>query len=355
MEKRPIFEAFSVLPSRDLQADVQFFTAELGFHLLALLPAGNPLQAELEGYGLKIRLNGRERAREGGCIVIRTHSALENDSLVSPGGTRVIIEVEELTAPQSIEKHSAEICTLRTTPWQRGKAGTQMRELIPSRLGGGIIATHIRIPNGGLVNDRVHYHTADFQLVFCVQGWITIVYEDQGEPLTLMAGDCVTQPPHIRHRVLETSNGLELLEIGLPAEHVTAIDNEMSLPTLRVDSHRLYNGQRFCHFRHTACQWQRHRLPGFVAADTGVSRASGNIAGARIVKSNQADVSFKARHTADVLFSYVLTGSVRVNKQLMVAGDAYTLPQEELHAFSDLSHDVSILEFSVPGEFSTDI
>ena len=37
----------------------------------------------------------------------------------------------------------------------------------------------------------------------------------------LRAGDCVIQPPLIRHRVLESSDHLQVIEIGVPAEHVT--------------------------------------------------------------------------------------------------------------------------------------
>jgi quercetin dioxygenase-like cupin family protein len=353
MEEKVMDAACCVLPTRDLQADVLFFTRDVGFQLLTLNPAGNPVQAELGGFGLTIRLDKRHRAPDAGCIVIKTHQHTVSDDMRSPSGTLVIRESLHEPAQQTIKKHAAEICTLRSSPWTAGKAGTQTRELIPSRLGGGIVATHIRIPNGGPVADRVHYHTANFQLVFCVQGWITLVYEDQGEPITLSAGDCVTQPPHVRHRVLETSNGLEVLEIGLPAEHVTAIDNDMELPTSRVDSHRLFDGQRLCHFRHENAKWQRHRLPGFVSCDTGVASASANLAGARLLKSIDSPAAYTTSHSADVMFSYVLSGSVRIDGQLLVAGDAYTLPPAEEHRISELSEDVNVLEFSVPGIFNT--
>ena len=70
------------------------------------------------------------------------------------------------------------------------------------RLGGSIIASHIRIPDGGPVPDMVHYHTVGFQLIYCYKGWVDVLYEDQGnEMMRLSAGDCVIQPPEIRHRV----------------------------------------------------------------------------------------------------------------------------------------------------------
>ncbi len=65
-------------------------------------------------------------------------------------------------------------------PWVIGRAGMQYRDLIPTRLGGAIIASHIRIPDGGPVPDMVHFHKVGFQLIFCVKGWVDVVYEDQG-------------------------------------------------------------------------------------------------------------------------------------------------------------------------------
>ena len=83
----------------------------------------------------------------------------------------------------------------------------------------------------------MHYHKVGFQLIFCVAGWVDVLYEDQGEKIRLHAGDCFIQPPEIRHRVLYASEAIEVLEIGVPAEHITEIDHEMELPTphLRPD------------------------------------------------------------------------------------------------------------------------
>jgi quercetin dioxygenase-like cupin family protein len=40
-------------------------------------------------------------------------------------------------------------------------------------------------------------------MIYCHRGWVRVVYEDQGEPFVMHPGDCVLQPPGIRHRVLE--------------------------------------------------------------------------------------------------------------------------------------------------------
>ena len=75
------------------------------------------------------------------------------------------------------------------------------RDLLPDRYGGLVIASHIHVPEGGNVSDYVHYHRVAFQLIFCVKGSARLVYEDQGEPFDLCAGDCVLQPPTLRHKV----------------------------------------------------------------------------------------------------------------------------------------------------------
>ena len=119
--------------------------------------------------------------------------------------------------------------------WGVGRAGMRYRDLIPNRQGGRFIASHISIPDGGPVPDYVHFHKVRFQMIFCYRGWVKVVYEDQGPPFVLQAGDCVLQPPRIRHRVLEASPGLEVVEIGCPADHETRADLVMELPTGRVE------------------------------------------------------------------------------------------------------------------------
>ncbi len=352
MVNSPVACGFTVLPSQDLQADIAFYTRDIKLQLRSVYPADKPRYAELAGYGLSLLLD-MEYQSAPGRLLIRTEES-KDASLTSPSGTEVCYEQTFTVHKQTLKSYRSEICTLRgSSPWTTGRAGTHTRELIPSRLGGALSASHLRIPNGGPVADRVHYHTTEFQLVFCIRGWIKLVFEDQGEALTLMPGDCVTQPPHIRHKVLETSNGLEVIEISTPSEHVTAIDNELELPTTRIDSHRLFHGQRFCHFQQAKARWQAHRIPGFAAADMGIADASADAASACLLRAAGSVQSYTTSHSANVLFSTVLAGSVRINKQLLVAGDAFTLPPNEQYELGDISSDVAILEVSLPGAFQT--
>src|SRR5215813_7726164 len=118
--------------------------------------------------------------------------------------------------------------------WYVGRAGMQYRDLIPGRLGGRFIASHIRILDGGETSDYVHFHKILFQMIYCKAGWVRVVYEDQGPAFVLEAGDVVLQPPEIRHRVLESSPGLEVIEIACPAVHETFVDHDLKLPNAQI-------------------------------------------------------------------------------------------------------------------------
>ncbi len=143
----------------------------------------------------------------------------------------------------------------------------EYQDLIPGRLGGKVIASRIRLPFGGEVPDSVHYHKIDFQMIYCVRGRIQVVYEDQGPAFWLETGDCILQPPEIRHQVLYSEAGAEVIEVSSPAEHETWIDHEMALPTVVIDKERDFLGSQFV----------RHILTGsedVAVRDTGISFAT---------------------------------------------------------------------------------
>src|SRR5688572_25710228 len=58
-----------------------------------------------------------------------------------------------------------------------GRAGMRYRDLIPSRLRGRYIASHISIADGGPVADWVHFHRIALQLICVRCGWVRVVYE----------------------------------------------------------------------------------------------------------------------------------------------------------------------------------
>jgi quercetin dioxygenase-like cupin family protein len=57
-------------------------------------------------------------------------------------------------------------------------------------------------------------------MVYILRGWVRFEYEGVGEVL-LRRGSCVHQPTGIRHREVEHSDDLEILEITSPAEFKT--------------------------------------------------------------------------------------------------------------------------------------
>ena len=85
---------------------------------------------------------------------------------------------------------------------------------------GRAVAHVIRAAAGTAFSSQLHLHRTTFQLVYVLKGWIEFEYEGQGR-VRLEAGSCVHQPPGIRHRELEHSADLELLEVVLPGEFVT--------------------------------------------------------------------------------------------------------------------------------------
>jgi hypothetical protein len=67
---------------------------------------------------------------------------------------------------------------------------------------------------------KLHFHDVDFQMVYVLKGWVKTYLEGQGETL-MQAGSAWTQPPRVKHLILDYSDDVELLEVILPAEFKT--------------------------------------------------------------------------------------------------------------------------------------
>ena len=67
---------------------------------------------------------------------------------------------------------------------------------------------------------KLHYHDVEFQMVYVLKGWVRTYLEGQGET-TMREGSSWTQPPKIRHMILDYSDDVELLEVILPADFKT--------------------------------------------------------------------------------------------------------------------------------------
>ncbi|MGA9334131.1 MAG: cupin domain-containing protein [Rudaea sp.] len=287
----------------DLDATVAMYTELFGMRLDMIMPADAPRIAVLSDPGVRLEIEAEPCAADAHHPAAKTHSS--NQLLISRAGAE--------------------------NAWVQGRAGMHYRDLIPGRLDGRIIASHIRIAEGGPVPDYVHYHNVAFQIIYCRRGWVRVVYEDQGPPFVMHAGDCVLQPPTIRHRVLESSPGLEVIEIGAPAEHETWREHEFDLPTSALRPERDFSGQRFV--RHVAAdaQWRAFANSDFECRDTAIAKATDGMGSVRILRciAPSASVAATMRMRIDggeFLFLYVLDG------QLTLCGetaDANTLTSDD--------------------------
>ncbi len=337
------------MPSTDLTADISFFQ-DLGLRLDQIYPSEDPAVARMSGLGLKIRLE--KGVDHPAPVLYLLSEEAESSELTAPNGCRIRYAPAsfELTQPPTV--HKFELRQLRDgAPWVIGRAGMHYRDLIPDRLGGSIIASHIRIPEAGPVPDVVHYHTIGFQLIYCYKGWVRLVYEDQGVPFVLHAGDCVTQPPQIRHRVLEASENLEVVEIGVPADHMTTVDHEMELPTANFRPDREFEGQVFCHHQLAKAKWQPNDSTGFESRDTGVATATKGLADVQVFKAGEGPAEWILQHSADIHFSLVLEGSACLLAEgrtyQIKAGDAFVLPPAERFSLTEANTEFQLLQVSL--------
>lgn len=356
-----------VLPVTDLKTEMPFFLNDLGFRLDLIFPADDPSVAVISGHGLRLRL---ERDADVSPGLVRLYAddpkalVASGTTLTSPSGNRV--EILDANPPLQIPetRHSFMVRRLADSDsWVIGRAGMRYRDLITDRLGGSIIASHIRIPDGGPVPDMVHYHTVGFQLIFCYRGWVRLVYEDQGDPFILNAGDCVIQPPQIRHRVLEASDNVEVLELGVPAEHVTTIDHEMELPNGLVNPDRDWDGSKFVHHKEADAVWTPWRIPGWDARDTGIGAGTAGVAGVMVARPDGSGATPAwSNHETDILFTFVKEGSLTLEVDAdgakthdLVAGDAFVLPPFLKTRYVNTSTDCEIIEATLPSEFKTQV
>lgn len=241
---------------------------------------------------------------------------------LSRGAERIRLVRSDIVSPVFADELRPAFVVTRATGWHAGRAGMQYRDLVPDRLGGRFIASHIRVPDGGPVPDYVHHHSIRFQVIYCYRGWVGLVYEDQGDPLTLREGECVVQPPNIRHRVLESSPGLEVLELASPAVHPTHVEHDLELPNGTRD--REFSGQRFWH--------------GNV---DGIARATNGLVDVRITRTSGS------RTAPTTVFGFVLAGNVTLDGHRVGACDAFTIPAGTPTILADATHDLAVFEAAI--------
>jgi len=282
--------AIEVVPSTDLDTDIAAYQAD-GFRLDIIFPADSPRVAEL-----------------------------------SHGDAAVRLELPDSADPVSEGRHS--VVVTRGGDWGEGRAGMYYRDLIPDRQGGQYIASHIRIAEPGPVPDYVHHHDIAFQMIFCRRGRVEVVYEDQGPSFWMEPGDCVLQPPHIRHRVLNSDDGLEVVEIAGPAEHPTFVEHEIELPTDFYRPDRVFGGQRFSFDRANETSWQQSEFDGWSQRVTGILDATGGTANVRVLRCGKGAPDIAVTQENALCLLFVLEGEA----VLRVSGDEHHLTLDDAAA-----------------------
>ena len=296
-----------VIPCRDLDVGITAFVEQFGFRLDLIMPADDPSVAVLSGCGVEVRL------------------------VVGDG----VPDVDPSVVPDLVTRYEV----TRAGDGRPGRAGMRYRDLLPSRQGGRFIASHITIPDGGPVPDYVHAHDVRLQVIACLRGWVRVVYEDQGPPFVLAAGECVVQPPGIRHRVLECGAGLEVLEVTCPAVHATHVDHTIELPTAERRPARRFGGQRFVH------------AP---IGDPAIGAATDELVGVRRVVAEQLGAG-AVRHDGELVLWYVVAGrlAVRVDGDdgvTLDAGDAVAIPRGAPFAAEAVTPGIDVVEVTVPAQ-----
>lgn len=364
-------EAAEVLiPCVDFPTTLTYFTSHLGFSVKLIFPADDPAIAVVQGNGLTLRL---DRNAKGPAPLLRfTKSTCDKANDVStaaapPEGIQIewVEKPNELFVP-SLVSSLVLTCKGDGTGWVEGRAGMLYRDLVPGRQGGRFICSHIKIPGGGEVPDYVHHHHVRFQMIYCYKGWVEVVYEDQGPPFRMKAGDCVLQPPHIRHRVLSCSPGVEVIEISCPAQHSTLGDPDLVLPTAVVRPDRLFSGQCFVRYQGDQAQWQPMKQTlQWEHSNTGLDVATGGLAGAKVLRSpvSAQDAELDLDSASEFVFRFVLQGSVglqvqgggnSVVRKRLCEGDAFVIPENMSARLTSPVPETQILEVSLPAlDFAT--
>ncbi|OKO77832.1 cupin domain-containing protein [Bradyrhizobium sp. NAS96.2] len=103
------------------------------------------------------------------------------------------------------------------------RAYAKYRDLGIAAASHGLAQAHVIRLQGPCNPDEVsklHFHDVEFQMVYVLKGWVKTYMEGEGETL-MQEGSAWTQPPRIRHMILDYSDDVELLEVILPAEFKT--------------------------------------------------------------------------------------------------------------------------------------
>ena len=233
------------------------------------------------------------------------------------------------------------------------------RDLGLRRATGGLMrAEHIRAIGRADMHTGWHCHDLDFQFVFVVKGHVKFVTED-GETVTLRAGDCAHLPAFYRHDEIEFAPDFEVVEITAPADVETIPGRDAALPPRPAASGRVsafaasYDGPEAYKVGDGPRRFLAYR-------DVAATKATGRRVNINVVRNSKAGDSSTGwhYHTLACQFVYVLKGWSRVEVEgqgefTIRAGDAMTLPHKLKHDVTGFSADFTVLELNIPADYDT--
>ncbi|MDP3526341.1 MAG: AraC family ligand binding domain-containing protein, partial [Hoeflea sp.] len=151
-----------------------------------------------------------------------------------------------------------------------------------------------------------------------------------------------------------------VIEIGVPAEHVTEIDHMMTLPTPDERPDREWDGQRFVHSVGSDGVFMPFRVPGFEARDTTINANTKGVASVMVARPTGIAAPVWTRHDSDILFNFVTSGSMVLEGEgkepyRLEKGDAFVIPPRMATRYSEPTEDLQLLEVTLPGSFKTEV
>ncbi len=347
----------------DFQSGLSFFIDKLGFEVAMIAPAEDPNTAILTLGDFTVSLDKHAKCPPVTLELFTEETELIGTSVEGPNGTKVNYvtrtkKVVNETRPDPILAIAGKV----NSQWVTGRAGMVYRSLIEAP-NSGVTASHIRIEGSGEVPDWVHYHDVGFQIIYCLQGSAKLVYEDQGDPFLFEEGDCVLQPPHIRHRVLESFDNLEVVEFSSPSDHATYADRVMSLPNERLTPNQEFYGQRFALSRQSESQWNPYMGSNSLRVrETLIADASGGAGWVNIIETtgdnDTSDFNLNpltAEDSPEFLLWFVLqgTGTITHHNQVidLEPRDAIVCPygysHETAFALTEFHEGFKVLEIGL--------
>jgi mannose-6-phosphate isomerase-like protein (cupin superfamily) len=152
--------------------------------------------------------------------------------------------------------------------------------------------------------------------------------------------------------VLESSPGLEVIEIGTPALHDTIADWAVELPNGTGDRSREWSGQRFVRHLAADARYAPWRVRGWEYRDTGIGDATGGLAGVRVARvTTGSDAS--VAHDTEFAMLVVLSGAVTFEPrdgagERLRENSSVAVPAGVAYRLLDATEDCELLDVTLP-------